>query len=218
MVYVLDEEAQAQAKAQIAARALRVEGVELAMWLERDAHGAPSEAVIARLGEADSGSRSGGHSGARGAGGGAVGQAGARAGSGRGGSLAAGAGLRELRFRPGDDVRDLRGRAWSLEGELAVLDAEQRDGRLHAPEHPDALARAWSALTCPASGDVLLSAAPGHEFLDLGGQAHVGGGSHGSLRAEDSLGAAIICGIDGLDGREQWAIADVAPLIERYFA
>jgi hypothetical protein len=181
MIYVLEEgeeEKKEQAK-ELAARALEVEGVELAMWLEREAQGAPAEAAIA--------------------------------------SAAAG-GVRELRFRPGDDVRDPRGRAWSLDGELSVLGAELRDGRLHAPDFPDALARAWSALTCPASGDVLLSAAPGCEFVDLGGQAHVGGGSHGSLRAEDSLGAAIVSGLEGLDGREQWAIADFAPLVQRHFA
>ena len=44
-------------------------------------------------------------------------------------------------------------------------------GRLSTPDHPDALDRVWSALTCPTSGDVLLSAAPGREFADLGGQA-----------------------------------------------
>jgi Type I phosphodiesterase / nucleotide pyrophosphatase len=196
MVYVLDEDERERLTPRLARRALEVQGVELAMWLERDAHGAPAEAVIARAADSSD------------------------AGSGRGvrRAAAAGGGRRELRFRPGDDTRDLRGRGWSLEGELAVLGAELQDGRLHAPDYPDALARAWSALTCPASGDVLLSGAPGNEFLDLGGQAHVGGGSHGSLRAEDSLGAAIVCGIDGLDGREQWAIADFAALIERQFA
>jgi hypothetical protein len=76
----------------------------------------------------------------------------------------------------------------------------------------------WSALTCENSGEVLLSAASAYEFLDLGGQAHVGGGSHGSLRAEDSLGAAILSGLEGLDGREQWAIADFAALVGRHFA
>jgi hypothetical protein len=124
----------------------------------------------------------------------------------------------ELRFAPGGDVGDGRGRTWRLDGALTVLGAQLRDGRLHAPDYPDALARIWAALTCANSGDVLLSAASGYEFLDLGGQAHVGGGSHGSLRAEDSLGAAIVCGIDGLDGREQWAIGDFAGLTERYFA
>ena len=66
---------------------------------------------------------------------------------------------------------------------------------LYTPEYPDALARLWSALTCPTSGEVLLSASPGYEFLDWGRQAHVGGGSHGSLRGEDSLGALVLCGV-----------------------
>jgi hypothetical protein len=128
----------------------------------------------------------------------------------------------EMRFCPGGDALDLRGRAWSVEGTLAVLDAQLRDGRLHAPDYPDALDRAWSALTCSSSGEVLLSAAPGREFADLGGQVHVGGGSHGSLRGEDSLGALILCGVEiphvsGWD-LQQWAIRDIPALIERHFA
>ncbi|HEV3093461.1 MAG TPA: alkaline phosphatase family protein [Solirubrobacteraceae bacterium] len=194
MLYVLDvQERERECQpAHLAAQALEVEGVELAMWLARDVHGAPTEAVIAR--RPDGGNGRGGRGGA------------------------GGPHTGELRFRPGDGVRDLRGRAWSLDGSLSVLGGELRDGRLHAPDFPDALARVWSALTCPSSGDVLLSAASGHEFLDLGGQAHVGGGSHGSLRAEDSLGAAIVSGIEGLDGREQWTIADFAALAQRHFA
>jgi len=132
------------------------------------------------------------------------------------------ASIGELRFRPSDgEVRDARGGSWSIEGELAVLEASLREGILHAPAFPDALARVWSALTCATSGDVLLSAAPGYEFLDWGGQAHVGGGSHGSLHAEDSLGALVLCGLDY--GREpvlepaQWAIRDVAALIAGHF-
>ena len=71
----------------------------------------------------------------------------------------------------------------------------RRTARLLTPAYPDALARVWSALTCPTSGEVLLSAAPGYEFLDWGRQAHVGGGSHGSLHASDSLGALVLCGV-----------------------
>jgi hypothetical protein len=124
----------------------------------------------------------------------------------------------ELRFRPGGDVRDVRGGSWSLEGQLGVLGAAVRDGVFGAPDHPDALARAWSALSCPTSGDVLLSAEPYHEFLDWGRQAHVGGGSHGSLRGEDSLGALILCGVD-LPAQlpAQWSIRDLAPLVFRHF-
>ena len=125
----------------------------------------------------------------------------------------------ELRFAPGSDVADARGERWSVDGDAAaVLDARVQDGRLEAPAYPDALARVWSALTCPTTGDVLLSAAPGWEFLDWGGQAHVGGGSHGSLHASDSLGALLWSGLEADRGdREQWAVRDVAPLIAAHF-
>ena len=99
-----------------------------------------------------------------------------------------------------------------------MLDGTVRDGRLLTPSYPDALARVWAALTCPSSGEVLLSAAPGFEFIDWGRQAHVGGGSHGSLHASDSLGALVLSGV-ALPEPEpaQWAIRDVAPLVLRHF-
>ena len=84
---------------------------------------------------------------------------------------------------------------WSVEGRSG-RSARRSDGRLLSPDYPDVLARVWSALTCPTSGEVLLSAAPGYEFLDWGRQAHVGGGSHGSLHASDSLGALVLCGVE----------------------
>jgi hypothetical protein len=65
---------------------------------------------------------------------------------------------------------------------------------------------------------VLLSAAPGYEFLDWGRQAHVGGGSHGSLHACDSLGALVISGVELPDPQPAlWAITDVAPLVLGHF-
>jgi hypothetical protein len=127
-------------------------------------------------------------------------------------------GVGELRFRPGGDTIDARGRDWSLEGELGVLQgASASDGRIATPNHPDALARVWSALTCPTSGEVLLSVAPGYEFVDWGGQAHIGGGSHGSLRGEDSLAALVLCGVDVPHPPEQWAIRDIAELVTGHF-
>jgi hypothetical protein len=72
---------------------------------------------------------------------------------------------------------------------------------------PDGHARSAAALANPNAGEVLVSAAPGWEFLDLAGRHHLGGGSHGSLEAADSevpmlsvgLGAppASITGIKG---------------------
>jgi hypothetical protein len=176
MVYALHDSERDAMRASVETRALAIDGVDLVMWLERDAHDTPREGVIS--------------SPLRG----------------------------ELRFAPGGSVEDLRGRAWSVEGALEAIGATADDGRLLSPEYPDALARVWSALTCPTSGEVLLSAAPGREFLDWGRQAHVGGGSHGSLHACDSLGALILNGVSPPEPQPaQWAIRDIAPLVLGHF-
>ena len=77
-----------------------------------------------------------------------------------------------------------------------MLDASVSGGACARPTIPTRSARVWAALACPTSGEVLLSAAPGVEFVDWGGQAHVGGGSHGSLHAGDSHAPLICCGLD----------------------
>jgi hypothetical protein len=176
MVYALHESERDAMRASVAAKALALEGVDLVLWLERDAHDRPREAVIA---------------------------------SPRHG---------ELRFAPGGSIVDPRGVAWSVEGALEAIGGEVRDGRLLSAAYPDALARSWAALSCPTSGEVLLSAAPGQEFIDWGRQAHVGGGSHGSLHASDSLGALVMSGVElPASEPEQWAIRDVAPLVLGHF-
>jgi predicted AlkP superfamily pyrophosphatase or phosphodiesterase len=93
----------------------------------------------------------------------------------------------ELRFSPGDA-------GWKLAGDSQVLDPEV---------YPLGVVRAWSALTCPNAGEVIVSASEGYEFADLGGRGHAGGGSHGSLLAGDSLVPMLACGIElqALDGR-----------------
>jgi Type I phosphodiesterase / nucleotide pyrophosphatase len=125
----------------------------------------------------------------------------------------------ELRFAPGGELADVRGGRWSVEGDLAALRAEIQDGCFLTTEYPDALARTWSVLNCPTAGDVLLSAAPGYEFVDWGGVDHVGGGSHGSLHRSDSLGALMWCGTgpDSRRARRQWSLRDVAPMIRDHF-
>ncbi|MHB1835518.1 MAG: alkaline phosphatase family protein [Solirubrobacteraceae bacterium] len=125
----------------------------------------------------------------------------------------------ELRFAPGGDLVDARGGRWSVDGNLAALRAEVQDGRLLCTEYPDALARIWSALHCPGAGELLLSAAPGYEFVDWGGSDHVGGGSHGSLHRSDSLGALLWCGTgpDTRAARQQWSLRDIAPMVLEHF-
>jgi hypothetical protein len=66
---------------------------------------------------------------------------------------------------------------------------------------------------------VLASARPGWEFLDWGRSHHIGGGSHGSLHANDSLGTLLWCGTGPEDSaaRDQWALNDIAPLVLDHF-
>ena len=76
------------------------------------------------------------------------------------------------------------------------------------------LERAWAALANPNAGELVVSAAPDYEFLDLGGRHHLGGGSHGSLTAGDSLVPVVVVGLDRLPE----SITDIAPLAFEHFA
>ena len=87
----------------------------------------------------------------------------------------------ELRFAPAADG------GFRTEGDAALLDAQR---------YPNGLERAWRSLACARSGDVLVSAAPGYEFTDLGGRHHRGGGSHGSLLAGDSRVPMLAAGFE----------------------
>ena len=93
----------------------------------------------------------------------------------------------ELRFRRGEGFEDARGNSWELAGDRDLLDPAL---------YPNALERIEGAVSCATSGDVIVSARLGDEFADAGGQHHAGGGSHGSLRAEDSLVPLITAGFD----------------------
>jgi predicted AlkP superfamily pyrophosphatase or phosphodiesterase len=93
---------------------------------------------------------------------------------------------------------DPRAAAERLDGEpSAGIVVFEEDGRVVArrdgdedgtllDDVPDGRERAAAALRNPNAGEVIVSAAPGWEFVDLAGRAHLGGGSHGSLDAADS--------------------------------
>jgi hypothetical protein len=100
----------------------------------------------------------------------------------------------ELRFRPDAD-------RWRTSGDESILD------------HPDAFGRCWSALADPNAGELLVSAATGWEFADLGGRHHAGGGSHGSLTAGDSLVPVLTIGVEAEVSR----ITDIAPAALAHF-
>ena len=106
----------------------------------------------------------------------------------------------ELRFRPA-------GGGWEAHGDPDVLDESR---------YPNGLERAWHALAGPNAGEVLVSAREGFEFVDLGGRAHVGGGSHGSLVAGDSVIPLVAAGFDEPPFREGSKIIDVAPAALRF--
>jgi hypothetical protein len=124
-----------------------------------------------------------------------------------------------LRFRPGGSVSDLRGGSWELDGDLDALAASIDGDRLRSEEYPDPLARVFAALSAPHAGDFIVSLAPGYEAVDWGGTSHAGGGSHGSLHRDDSVGPLLFvgCGPESADERDQWTLRDVAPAALGYF-
>jgi hypothetical protein len=100
----------------------------------------------------------------------------------------------ELRFKPGVE-------GWQTSGDTSLLD------------DPDALWRVWSALANPNAGELLVSAALGWEFSDIGGRHHAGGGSHGSLVADDSIVPLLTIDVDAPINR----ITDVMPAALQHF-
>ena len=100
----------------------------------------------------------------------------------------------ELRFRRSAD-------GWETSGDETILD------------YPDAFRRSWWALANPNAGELLISAAPGWEFVDIGGRHHAGGGSHGSLVEGDSVVPVLTIGVDALID----SITDVTPAVLAHF-
>ena len=105
----------------------------------------------------------------------------------------------------------------SGEHDVSLRSAQTVMGALDPERYPNALERAWRALDCPNAGEVLVSAAEGHEFADLGGSHHAGGGSHGSLLAGDSTVPVIAVGLgDNALGAEP-SVTDIAPAVLAHF-
>jgi hypothetical protein len=94
---------------------------------------------------------------------------------------------------------------------VARRDGDEDDALLD--DVPDGHARAGAALRNPNAGEVLVSAAPGWEFVDLAGRHHRGGGSHGSLEAADSEVPMLTVGLDGAPA----SITGIKGLITAHF-
>lgn len=124
-----------------------------------------------------------------------------------------------LKFKPGKGYLDRRGCSWDLKGDPEAIELEISGNTGFSRAYPDALGRCWAALGCHGTGDILVSAAPGYEFVDWGGGDHVGGGSHGSLHRGDSYGPLIFtgCGPKSTDQRASWGLQDLAAQILKFF-
>jgi Type I phosphodiesterase / nucleotide pyrophosphatase len=114
----------------------------------------------------------------------------------------------ELRFARGGADLDARGTAWTVDGDAGVL-AEAG--------YPNGRERLAALLDCVNAGEVVCSAGPEVEFVDGGGSHHVGGGSHGSLAASDSLVPLVTAGVDTAGLPQQPSITDVYDLVVRHF-
>jgi predicted AlkP superfamily pyrophosphatase or phosphodiesterase len=108
----------------------------------------------------------------------------------------------EVRFAPDESG------GWAISGDAGLLVGD---------EYPNAYERVWCALACPNAGEVIVSAAEGWEFEDLGGRHHSGGGSHGSLLAGDSTVPMLSAGFDDPPLPRDARITDLAPLALSHF-
>jgi len=122
------------------------------------------------------------------------------------------------RVDPAELARRLDGEAWvdvtlRREGDEAIARKDGADAPADTLDHPDAAWRARTALANPNAGELLVSAAEGWEFGDLGGGHHAGGGSHGSLGRGDSLVPLVTIGVHA----EPRRITDVVPAVLEHF-
>jgi hypothetical protein len=99
------------------------------------------------------------------------------------------------------------------EGEELRFGVEGTTGDEAVLGYPGGLERAWAALQNPQAGEVIVSAAPGYEFGDLGGRHHSGGGSHGSLRRGDSEVPMLTIGFDA----QPQSVVEIAPAVLEHF-
>ncbi len=101
-----------------------------------------------------------------------------------------------------------------LEDDRVVARARGEEDPALLDAHPDGPARAEAALRNPNAGEVIVSAASGWEFVDLAGRHHLGGGSHGSIGAADSVVPMLTV---GLDGETPASIAGIKQIVLEHF-
>ena len=89
---------------------------------------------------------------------------------------------------------DAFGGNWTWCGDAGALGLEQDRTTILFTDYPNAFERIAGALDLDKSGEIWATAKAGCEFEVPGGEAHVGGASHGALHMLDSLSPVIVAG------------------------
>jgi hypothetical protein len=89
---------------------------------------------------------------------------------------------------------DVFGAAWTWSGDGEAVSLEQDGKHILFADYPNAFERIAGVLDLEQSGEVWVTAKAGCEFEVPGGEAHVGGASHGALHTLDSLSPVIVAG------------------------
>ena len=113
----------------------------------------------------------------------------------------------------GSYAKDAFGAAWTWSGDSIALDFEVSAGRIEYGDFPNAFERIAGVLDLDQAGDIWVTAKPGCEFRVPGGDAHVGGASHGGLHALDSLSPVIVAGPAPVFLPRHLRSVDLAPLV-----
>jgi hypothetical protein len=117
---------------------------------------------------------------------------------------------------PGGDAaaHDAYGATWTWRGDLRVVGAKvDAGGTLVYSDYPNALERIAMGFDESVSGDLWVTAKPGFELRLAETEVNLGGGSHGSLHADDSLVPLIVAGApSGFRLPSNPRTVDVAPL------
>lgn len=118
-----------------------------------------------------------------------------------------------IRFMRGRRASDQHGNGWDWEGDLRAVDGQINDGLLTFPQYPNAFERIAGILDSEASGQLWMSASLGYEFEMPVIGIHAGGGSHGSLHAQDSLSPLLLAGeYDDYQLPDNPRLTDITPI------
>lgn len=101
----------------------------------------------------------------------------------------------KLSFHTGGPYKDSYRQNWTVEGNIGIMDLminPKKEITYHA--YPDGLARLNGALHSHQGNYLVITSAPGFEFIGESSPTHLGGAGHGSLHLYDSLVPMIVTG------------------------